>query len=105
MLHDFAGSNHEFYDTTGTTNVEEAPNDSAKEFYEAIVENGAPIYPGCTKYTILSFTRGSCKSTYSNSSLTIQGFNKGRSRWIFRSQTRSHHSRQCIPLCRAKCAR
>ena len=21
MLHDFAGSNHEFYDTTGTTNV------------------------------------------------------------------------------------
>ena len=56
MLHDFAGSNHEFYDTTGTTNVEEAPNDSAKEFYKAIVENGAPIYPGCTKFTRLSFT-------------------------------------------------
>ena len=56
MLHDFTGSNHEFYDITGNTNGEETPNDSAKEFYEAIVENCVPIYPGCTKYTRLSFT-------------------------------------------------
>ena len=56
MLHDFAVSNHEFYDTKGTTNVEKAPNDSAKKIYEVIAENGAPIYSGCTKYTKLSFT-------------------------------------------------
>ena len=37
MLHDFTCSNHEFYDTVGSTNVEEAPNNSAKEFYEAVV--------------------------------------------------------------------
>ena len=56
MLHDFDGSNHEFSNSTGTNNVEEALNDSAKEFYEAIVENGVPIYPGCTKYTRIRFT-------------------------------------------------
>ncbi|XP_063950089.1 uncharacterized protein LOC135152874 [Daucus carota subsp. sativus] len=58
MLHDFAGENSEFYNNvdTGTRNVEEVPNDSARKLYEVIVENGAPIYPGNTKYTRLSFT-------------------------------------------------
>ncbi|KAL8094028.1 hypothetical protein AgCh_035786 [Apium graveolens] len=58
MLHDLAGENYQFYETTdtGTMNVEEAPNDSAKKLYEVIVENGAPIYPGNTKYARLSFT-------------------------------------------------
>ena len=58
MLHDLAGENYQFYETTdtGTINVEEAPNDSAKKLYEVIVENGAPIYPGNTTYTRLSFT-------------------------------------------------
>ncbi|KAL8098990.1 hypothetical protein AgCh_031628 [Apium graveolens] len=48
MLHDLAGENYQFYEitVTGTMNVEEAPNDSAKKLYEVIVENGAPIYPG-----------------------------------------------------------
>ncbi|XP_063941385.1 uncharacterized protein LOC135149574 [Daucus carota subsp. sativus] len=58
MLHDFAVENSEFYNNldTGTRNVEEVPNDSARKLYEVIVENGAPIYPGNTKYTRLSFT-------------------------------------------------
>ena len=38
MLHDFAGSNHEFYDTMCTTNVEEARNDSAKEFMRRLLK-------------------------------------------------------------------
>jgi hypothetical protein len=58
MLNDFAGANYEFYDTTdtGTSNVEEAPNDSARKLYEMIVENGVPIYPGNTKYTRMSLS-------------------------------------------------
>lgn len=44
----FVGETYEYYDITdtGTSNVEEAPNDSAKILYKVIVENHeTSIYP------------------------------------------------------------
>lgn len=59
MLNDFADINYEIYDSTHTartSNIEGAPNDSTKKFYEVILEMNAPIYPCNTKYTRLNFT-------------------------------------------------
>lgn len=56
MLRDVAGENYEFYDTMNTSNVEKAPNNIAKEFYDVIAQNSVYIYPDNTKYIRINFT-------------------------------------------------